>query len=511
MSIAAPPARRRVATPGPLVGAVAGDVRRSAAIAALVGAGVGALVGLGPAGIGLALGLPLLLTILRWPSLTAYLIVGLVFLLPFAVVPLRVGVQLTMLDGLLVLAYGRGLARTAVRHEQVRLRPVGAMLTLLVLLMAISHILSQSYAGGLELTRKVVKLFASMFVFALAVNLWSGRDMLVRLTRTLVLAGSLEGAIGVALYLAPRDLTVRLLSALAPLGYPTGSSVLRFLPGENDTYSDVLRATGTSVDPNVLGGVLMIAASIAVFQLFARYPVLPRAVLGVSTLVMIAAMLMSQSRASWVGLTVAFAFLALVRFRQMLWLGVVAAGAAAVSPTGRYLFNRVQSGFAGRDKAAGMRLDEYRNALEIVAAHPVAGIGFGGPPTIDLAPGVSSLYLTIAETSGIPALLVFLACMAFLLLRAQRAQAARGDPLVADLVVALQGALIAALTAGLFDHYFASPVFFHTVALFWLLCALLWLAVHHSECATRPSGEKDARRDVRDPGVTHGAPDVTLA
>jgi hypothetical protein len=40
----------------------------------------------------------------------------------------------------------------------------------------------------------------------------------------------------------------------------------------------------------------------------------------------------------------------------------------------------------------------------------------------------------------------------------------------------LLAALVAALVSGLFDHYWASTVFPHMVALFWLCCGLLWRA-----------------------------------
>ena len=58
---------------------------------------------------------------------------------------------------------------------------------------------------------------------------------------------------------------------LGPLGYPTDSTVLRYLP---DT--DRLRAIGTAIDPNVLGALLMIVGIIALTQLLASEPVLPR-------------------------------------------------------------------------------------------------------------------------------------------------------------------------------------------------------------------------------------------
>jgi hypothetical protein len=77
---------------------------------------------------------------------------------------------------------------------------------------------------------------------------------------------------------------------------------------------------------------------------------------------------------------------------------------------------------------------------------------------------------------GVPALALFSLALAWLLGRAVRAPR---RPMEAGLQGGLSGllaALLAALAAGLFDHYFASTVFPHMVALFWLCCGLLWRA-----------------------------------
>ena len=90
-----------------------------------------------------------------------------------------------------------------------------------------------------------------------------------------------------------------------------------------------------------------------------------------------------------------------------------------------------------------MRLDEYRNALEIVQQHPLFGIGFGSAPSIDLAPGVSSLYLTVAETIGLPGLALYLAALGTLLWPALRALLGRPAAPVQGLLASLLAALLA--------------------------------------------------------------------
>ena len=56
-----------------------------------------------------------------------------------------------------------------------------------------------------------------------------------------------------------------LLTRLTLIGYPA-DDVLRYVPGPNDTYTTQLRAIGTSVDPNVFGGTLMLSLALVVVQ-----------------------------------------------------------------------------------------------------------------------------------------------------------------------------------------------------------------------------------------------------
>ena len=431
----------------------------------------------------------LCLAVLRRPLIGLHALVALAFLLPFAVVPVRLGAQLTGLEAILGLTLGVTLLRGLARRE--RFTPDGPtwLLVAILGLATLSFLLSLAYTGSVADTgRRVTRLFAAMLVFPLALRLVRNRQHIEGLLLILMLCAGLEAATAVALQFAPREVTVGLLSSLAPIGYPDGPSVLRFLPGENDTYTDIARATGTAVDPNVLGGELMLGAALVLAQLFSPRPLLPRWLLLTSGAVIVLAMLLSHSRSSWVGLVSALLVLATLRYRR-LWLAAVPACLAiALLPTGRVLLARVLSGFTGQDKAAGMRLDEYRNALEIIQQYPLFGIGFGGAPTVDLAPGVSSIYLTVAETMGLPALALFLAVLTSLLLPALKRMLAPLDARQQGSLAGLLTVLVSALVAGLFDHYFSSPVFPHMVALFWLCCALLRRATLEPRAASATTG-----------------------
>ena len=433
------------------------------------------------------------LALLREPGLGLYALAGLTVLLPFAVIPARLGVQLTMLEAILGVMLGVVLLRALQRRRLDRPGPLVVLLIGVLLLAGLAFLLSLPFAGSSsEVGRKFFKLLLAMLAFPLTIALIQDRTRLERLVRLVMLLGGLQAVLAVALHLMPRDVMVRLLSTLGPLGYPTGDTILRFLPGENDTYTDVLRATGTVIDPNVLGGEMMLASALLLSQLFAPRPLLPRLLLITAGGLAVLAMLMSQSRSSWVGLAAGLLLLATLRYRKV-WLAIVpAALAIALLPIGRALYGRVLSGFAGQDKAAGMRIDEYRNAFEIVAEYPLLGIGFGNAPAIDLAPGVSSIYLTVAETMGLPALVLLLTLLGLLLTRALRVVLGRCERRLQGLAAGLLTALVAALVAGLFDHYFTSAVFPHMVALFWLYCGLL-------ERTCTLAGGKQPRSERSDP------------
>ncbi|MDW8392537.1 MAG: O-antigen ligase family protein, partial [Oscillochloridaceae bacterium] len=137
---------------------------------------------------------------------------------------------------------------------------------------------------------------------------------------------------------------------------------------------------------------------------------------------------------------------------------------------GERFVERVVEGVQFRDRANQMRLAEYQNAIAIIQAYPVFGIGFGQAPEIDLVAGVSSIYLAIAQRTGLVGLAAFLGIMVWFFVRSWRALRAAihsGDDERAAWLVALQAALAAALSVGLLDHYFFNIEFSHMSALLW--------------------------------------------
>jgi hypothetical protein len=262
------------------------------------------------------------------------------------------------------------------------------------------------------------------------------------------------------------------LTRLQAIGYPS-DSVLRYVPGPNNTYTEQLRAIGTSVDPNVLGGTLMLALVLIVVQWASPLPVLRKSVLFVLALPTAAGVLLSLSRASWAGLAVGLMFIGVLRYRRILVLGVFAGAGLLVTPYARTFIARFLAGFSTSDPATAFRFGEYSNALTLLGRYPLLGIGFGASPDIDVTAGVSSVYLLVAEQTGLLGLSVYLVALVAVWSIGVRGLREMQDARLQGIRAAFLAALTAALVTGLLDHYFANQSFPHAVALFWLYAAAL--------------------------------------
>jgi O-antigen ligase len=219
----------------------------------------------------------------------------------------------------------------------------------------------------------------------------------------------------------------------------------------------------------------MVSTLLVAAQAIASHPILPRAGLVLMGIVMVAAIALTYSRSAWVGLAAGLAYLAVVKERRLLLVGALALGGLLLLPQTQPFVGRFTAGLELRDQATLMRLDEYRNALAIIEQYPFFGIGFGDAPSIELSVGVSSLYLLVAEQMGLVGLAAFLVLILVAGVAGLQVHAPRASPRWATLS-GLQAALVGALVAGLFDHYFFNLRFPHMVALFWLLLGLLFVA-----------------------------------
>jgi len=424
--------------------------------------------------LGALLGL-LVLALIWWrPIVGLGLFVGVVAALPFGVIPVPLaGAQLTFVDAVLIATFSAVVARWIFAGAPVPMDPTGVALIGFVLVCIAAFVAGGSLSPITpELVRRTGKLLASLLFFLVARSVLNSPDRLASATRWLILAGAFQGAVGTALArLSPLD-QLTLLTRLQVIGYPT-DQVLRYVPGANDTYTNQLRAIGTSVDPNVFGGTLMLALVVTVVQWASPRPVFPKTVLVLLAIPTALGVVLSLSRASWVGMGVGLLFIGAARYRRVLVLAALGGIAVLVAPVGQAFILRFVGGFSTADPATAFRVGEYANALTLLGRYPLLGIGFGASPDIDVTAGVSSVYLLVGEQTGLLGLTVYVLALVITWFVGLNALERVKDPRLQGIVAAFLAAFSGALVTGLLDHYFANQAFPHAVALFWLYAAVL--------------------------------------
>ncbi|MBN1137435.1 MAG: O-antigen ligase family protein [Anaerolineae bacterium] len=421
----------------------------------------------------------LMLRDIRW-GLVA--LIGLITLLPFGALPFKLGFTPTFLDLVLVAIYFVWIARIA-RGKAGSF--IGTALNLPVavflLLACASFIagLGHSYLNQYVL-RHFVEILLCISLFFVVVNSVRTWSSLKGLVIVLIVAGSGTAIIGIVLYFLPAEWSIRLLSTLGRLGYPTGSGVLRYV---EDDPNLPLRAISTSTDPNILGGLLILITTLTVAQLFSREPLLRRPLLAGMALLDAVCLYLTYSRGSLLGLVVGLGVLAAVKYRRLIPLMMLAAMLSLLLPQAQAYIQHLVEGLQAQDLATQMRLGEYKDAFLLISRHPWIGVGFVGTPETSLYIGVSSVYLLIAEEMGLIGLAVFLFIIALFFQQVWRAwpsiaHSSQGDlredgAVVLGLVASVAGILV----GGILDHYFFNLNFPHSVAVFWLYLGLTMAAL----------------------------------
>ncbi|MDE3089700.1 MAG: O-antigen ligase family protein [Chloroflexota bacterium] len=411
-----------------------------------------------------------------------YAVIAVAVLLPFGALPLNIGFNPTFLDLALLALFAMWVARGLTRQGFKTLSeangggfvatPLGLPILVFLVLAVFSFVAGLAYA---PLDREVVRHFAEVLIsialFFVIVNVVQTRAVLGRFVTALLLAGFISAAIGIILYFIPSNLSIQILSALRVFKYPTGDGVLRFI---EDDPANPMRAISTSIDPNVLGGLMILVTALAVPQLFASKPLLPRPLIAAMVVTMGVCMVLTFSRGAMLGLGLALVVIATVRYRPIIAVMILGAAVFLLLPFTQDYVGHFLDAFAGSDRATQMRLGEYKDALNLISRYPIFGVGFGGSPDIDTYLGVSSVYLLMAEEMGLVGLAAFLVTMALFFFHAAQAWFTRlvRDEFLAPILLGVAGALLGAMIGGLTDHYFFNLAFPHSVALFWLYAGL---------------------------------------
>lgn len=398
---------------------------------------------------------------------------AIICLLPFGAVPVPFSPKPTFLDLAVGALFFVWLVRIAVGYQRDFIAtPLGLPVLIFFLLAIVTFLVGLGHAPLDNMTaRRFVELLASILLFFLTVNNVRGLERLRRLTRILILGGALAALVAIVLYVLPEQTSFSLLLRLQRVGYyPEGGSILRYI---EDDPSQPLRAIGTSVDPNTLGGLLTIILGVTTPQFFARRSLFPRWVTAGLAGLMGLALLLTFSRGSLTGIALALAALGALRYRKLVLILAAIGVLILILPwTQAYVIHFIE-GVLVQDLAMQMRIGEYKDALILIQRYPLLGVGFSGSPDIDTYLGVANVYLTIAGQMGLVGLVSFFAIVLTLFITAARVyRAADSNDQLESMWWGYHTGILAALAAGLSDHYFFNLSFHHAVTLFWVLLGL---------------------------------------
>ncbi len=398
-------------------------------------------------------------------------LVGVAFVLPFATLPFSIGFKPSFLDVALGALFFVWIVKLVTGQERTFLAsPIGLLVGLFMLLALFSFVYGMTHSRATSFTiRRFGEILLGIGLYFVIVNTVRTQAELTWVSRWVLLASWASALIAVIFYLIPQAWTVAILDSLARFDYPGGYGALRWI---EDDPNGTMRAIGTAVDPNVLGGMMVLAAGALAPQLVTRRPLLPRGLVFLMLATASLALYLTYSRSALLGMAAALAVPAVLRYRRLIPLGLVGAALLFLLPQTQEYVARLLAGLAGQDLATQMRFGEYKDALILIQRYPVFGVGFTGVPDIDLYLGVSMLYLIIAENMGLVGLAAFLALVtgffAMVLGSWRRGYAQEREALL----LGFTGAVFGALVSGLFDHYWFNMTYPHMTVLFWLYLGL---------------------------------------
>lgn len=441
----------------------AGLFLAGALIAALLVAALGPLYA--PAAVVVTAGGLLVLRDLRWGYVALLAVIG---VLPFAALPFKLGFTPTFLDVALLAVYLVWIMRVATRRQRDLIgTPLGPAVLIFLLLTVFALANGMQYGRPTATTlRNYAELLLAIAGFFLVVNTVRTQADLEWLLRVVMLAGAASAAIAVIFYVIPETWTIRILDALARFNYPGGASALRYI---EDDPANPMRAIGTMVDPNVLGGYLVLMAGLTAPQVVSPEPLLRRRWVVLMVGLEFLALYLTYSRGSLVGLAAGLFLVGLLRYRRLLFIGLVGLGLLLLLPPAQGYVAHFIEGIQLQDRATLMRLGEYRDALALIGRYPWFGVGFTGSPDADLYVGVSNLYLLMAEQMGALGVAVFLWVMGGFFVQLWGAWRRSLSPRSETLALGLAAAVVGGLVGGVFDHYLFNLVYPHMSTLFWLL------------------------------------------
>src|SRR5690606_32912012 len=205
-------------------------------------------------------GLVAAVAVLSDPRAGIWAVVGVMTLLPFAVIPVRVGLTLTLFAAAALGTLGVWALRVMLRRdERIVSNTPAALIVLLLAFTLFAFLLGVHNAYSSQTFHDYGKFVLAVLLVFVVWNTTRTLDDARRLTTVLLLGTGAAAALGLVLYAGGPGLTLRVLSRLIPYGYPS-TRIVRFV---EDDPAKPMRLISTSVDPNPFGGLLAVVFVLA--------------------------------------------------------------------------------------------------------------------------------------------------------------------------------------------------------------------------------------------------------
>ena len=190
---------------------------------------------------GLLIALVATLVVLRDLELGFWAIIGVVCLLPFATIPIDIGVTPTLLDLALAATVGIWAFRIVTgRNTSVITAPITIPLVLFIIVAIFAFIFGIGN-GPLtpNLLRHFFELLLSIAFVLVVIDYFSTQERLERGVKVILLSGAAAGLISIVLWLLPDFTANDLLNYLQRIGYP-GGFVIRYIEENPELLSGLL-------------------------------------------------------------------------------------------------------------------------------------------------------------------------------------------------------------------------------------------------------------------------------
>jgi hypothetical protein len=451
---------------GGLVLAFGGPIAGVAVILALIAAGV----------------------VLRDIEIGFWGVILVVCLLPFATIPVDIGLTPTLLDIIIGATVGIWILRLVTGQRREIVTSVITVPVIIFILVTIFSFIFGLANGPLtaNLLRHFSELLISIGFVLVIIDYFTDWDRIERIVTVVILGGSVAAAVAIFIWLLPDLAANDILNVLQRVGYP-GGQVIRYIE-DNPELAE--RAIGTSVDPNALGGLLLMVGAMVGAQVVSKKPLLSRWITVTAFGLILLALALTFSRGAMVGFFFGLLLIAIARYRRLIPYMLLIVLLFLFLPIAQDYIARFIEGFQGQDLATQMRFGEYRDAIALIGRYPIFGVGFAGSPDIDLYLGVANVYFTIAQQMGMVGLMAFISLLMTLFGYAYiNRRYFRGNDRTDSIWIGLHAALVGGLVAGIFDHYLFNIDFHFAVTVFWIFIGLSVAATR----VGRDSGDKTVR------------------